>query len=494
MESGDYPDALFNASITHDESELWGSQGLLIPLNNLIKEYAPNVWHLIQTNAIYRQAVEAPNGKIYSLVSNSGCQHCLAPYDLWINVNDLEDYGLSLPKTTTQFQHVLQVFKSHGLTPIAGSTTGYGTSAVVPLMNAFVPLQENPIEVSSAGASGSNLIDVTNGKTVFVPATKGWEQGLEYLHTLYQQGLFSSENLTQQNSAVQELVARNNVGVVAISNIAADVPGFSGDKNWVMLPPLKGPDGVQSISFEPQTLTAVPSVAVTNHASNAQAVALMKLINNIFTLTGNQRAGYGLEGQYWVPAKKGQKGETGLQARWVDDTGSLFSAGALQNGGWQQFGIDDNSSLSRDLQAAAPPYSKQGLNSLLDNEVNAVLLGHQPKQIYPGSDNWVSISEESTFNTEQANIDAFVSESLGAFITGSKSLPGDWNSYLSNLNSLGLKNYMKLATESMGKPISTSAAKFQQNRGEMSFLFHLGSVPPLIQKYLIQSGVPASDF
>ncbi|HLI14652.1 MAG TPA: hypothetical protein VKV23_01185 [Acidimicrobiales bacterium] len=494
MESGAYPDALFNANITNDEAELWGSQGLLIPLNGLIKKYAPNVWHTIQTDPTYREKVVGPNGKIYALGPVNGCEHCLAPYDYWINVKYLQQYHLNLPRTTAQFEHVLEVFKDHGLVPLAGSTTGYGTSMVVFLMNSFVPLQQNPVEVSSAGSSGSNLIDVQNNKTYFAPATKGWEQGLEYLHTLYSKGLFSSDVLTQPNTAVARLVARNDLGVAAISNIAQDVPNYTGDQQWVMLPPLRGPHGVQSISFEPQTLSSGLTMAITNHASKAQAIALMKLVNNIFTLDGNQRADYGPPGEYWTPAKKGQRGETGLQARWNNDTGTLFSSGTLQNGGWQQFGIYDNSALYRNLQAAASPYSKNGLNTLLDLEVDLAMLGHQPPQEFPGSNIWVPLSEESTFNTEQANIDAYVSEWLGYFITGSKSLPRDWNSYLAGLNALGLKQYMQIATKAMGAPIDGAAREYQQNKRQISFLLHYGHVSALMKKYLIQSGAKPSDF
>ena len=44
--------------------------------------------------------------------------------------------------------------------------------------------------------------------------------------------------------------------------------------------------------------------------------------------------------------------------------------------------------------------------------------------------------------TEQTNIDNYVTQNALAFITGSKNLDTDWNSYVAGFNGLGLKDYL----------------------------------------------------
>ena len=121
------------------------------------------------------------------------------------------------------------------------------------------------------------------------------------------------------------------------------------------------------------------------------------------------------------------------------------------------------------------------------------MVGHQAKFQYPPSI-FVPGADASSFATEQTNIDNYVDQWTEEFVTGSKSVTTDWKSYVSGLNALGLSAYMKTIQSIMGQPLNTDVPEYETNQAEINFLLCKGPVPALMKKYILESGVPASDF
>ena len=65
--SGDLPDLFFKAVIGTEEELIYGEEGLLLPINDLIDQYAPNIQYLFQERPDVRQAIALPSGNIYTL-------------------------------------------------------------------------------------------------------------------------------------------------------------------------------------------------------------------------------------------------------------------------------------------------------------------------------------------------------------------------------------------------------------------------------------------
>jgi len=145
LASGSYPPVIWDGTFSHAEIEKYSSEGILVPLNKLIAEYAPNVEKALKTVPGYKQYVTSPNGEIYSLPAYNYCYHCNWPWLMYINIKYLNEFGLQMPRTTSQFEHVLEVFKAHGLVPLSGANTkdAYDSNPIPYLMNAFVPWNGN---------------------------------------------------------------------------------------------------------------------------------------------------------------------------------------------------------------------------------------------------------------------------------------------------------------------------------------------------------------
>lgn len=69
LASGDMPDALFNSGLSDSEIVDYGSNGTLIPLEQLINDHAPNLEALLDERPDIRAAITASDGHIYSLPS-----------------------------------------------------------------------------------------------------------------------------------------------------------------------------------------------------------------------------------------------------------------------------------------------------------------------------------------------------------------------------------------------------------------------------------------
>ncbi|HHV96588.1 MAG TPA: hypothetical protein GXX37_08990 [Clostridiaceae bacterium] len=65
--SGDLPDLFFKAVIGVEEEVIYGEEGLLLPLNDLIDKYAPNIQYLFKERPDVKRTWTLPSGKIYTL-------------------------------------------------------------------------------------------------------------------------------------------------------------------------------------------------------------------------------------------------------------------------------------------------------------------------------------------------------------------------------------------------------------------------------------------
>jgi putative aldouronate transport system substrate-binding protein len=401
----------------------------------------------------------APDGKIYGFPFYNFCQHCYWSAKMWINTELLDKYGLEMPTTTAEFEHVLEVFKQNGIIPLTGSTDGWNTNPVTFLMNAFIYDDQ------------SQYFNIENGKVVFAPVKTEWKNGLKYIHNLFANGLIDKQAFSQKLDTLKQLVAQGKIGVVPSGYsgqfIETNNPNYS---KWRTVPPLKGPDGVQYTAFfgnQPTSLTFV----MTNKTTEQQRINVMKLLNFIYTPEGTQMLDFGQEGKYWTKAQPGEKGLDGKQALFNTQSDKFYSAGARQNEGWDQMGpIFQSEKWRNGFVVARPPFSPNGLESFLLLETMKNYAGHQPKEVYPGAI-WIKPEDAQQYALYKTNINNYVIQWIAQFVMGSKSIDQDWDNYVKGFTNLGLDQYLKLSEQAMQKPFDTST--YKSDPGIVEFLSSL---------------------
>jgi putative aldouronate transport system substrate-binding protein len=149
LASGDYPDVFMLISFVDQFSQLdllkYGQQGVLLPLNDLIDQYAPNIKAALENYPDYRVAAIAPDGNIYGLPQLVQCYHCSYANKMWVNTSWLNELDIPVPSTTDEFRDMLLAFidndaNGNGVADevISGATMDYGTRLIPYLMNAFM--------------------------------------------------------------------------------------------------------------------------------------------------------------------------------------------------------------------------------------------------------------------------------------------------------------------------------------------------------------------
>ena len=102
--SNSLPDAFYGQEIlTNVDVIKYASQGMLIPLEDMIDEYMPNLKKILDENPQYRKQITAPDGHIYSLPTINELNP--TTHDKWfINKTWLDNLGLEVPTTKEELE------------------------------------------------------------------------------------------------------------------------------------------------------------------------------------------------------------------------------------------------------------------------------------------------------------------------------------------------------------------------------------------------------
>ncbi|MDE0026559.1 MAG: extracellular solute-binding protein [Spirochaetaceae bacterium] len=113
MNSGaELPDMMMGMNITNDEKHLYGSQGLFIPLNDIIEEHGFYIKDVVKAAPNFLKESAGPDGNVYVITAYEECYHCGVAQKMWINQVWLDKLGLEMPTTTEELREVLRAFKT----------------------------------------------------------------------------------------------------------------------------------------------------------------------------------------------------------------------------------------------------------------------------------------------------------------------------------------------------------------------------------------------
>ncbi|MDG0809226.1 extracellular solute-binding protein [Cohnella rhizosphaerae] len=431
----DLPDVILSWGISNAQQIAYGSQGLFLPLNELIDKYGSATKQVFDYNPIIKSTITAPDGNIYGLPSINECFHCTYSHKMWINQKWLDQLGLQMPKTTDEFYAVLKAFKEK-------DPNGNGKADEIPLtrgswqggidfflMNAFID--------NEAG----NRLMLQDDKVVQAPVQPEWKEGLSYLHKLYAEGLIDPEFLLEDDNKVKILTgtteADNKVGAVASGGLSwvdwSDANTVKDD--YVAVPPLTGPAGV-SLAKEYAFGMGVGNFVITKAAKNPElAMRFGDAIYQLY-LEGDYNL-YGQEGDVWEKAKAGEVGLDGSPAKY-----NVLKSGEQPNNFTWGNGL--NSFMTnewRNGQVVTPGVWNS--EKILYDETKNKYEGKGPKQVMPGS---FMMPEDEATEWEELNnaVIQYLDESVAKFVTGSMDLNKDWDKYLSELKKIGYDRLTEL--------------------------------------------------
>lgn len=448
LASGDYPDAYMLPGYIDQFSQAdvlkYGKQGVLIPLNDLIDQYAPNIKAAMESDADLKAFNTAPDGNIYGLVAYSQCFHCSYPNKMWINTKWLDKLQLEMPKTPEEFKAVLKAFKTqdpngNGIAdevPLSGSIEDFGVRVIPFLMNGFVYDDDR------------NYLNLTDGKVESAALKPEWKEGLNYIKSLYDEGLIDPGAFAQNAEAFKKIGENGDsqiLGAGAGMHPAIFINIDAGNKNsadYNPVPPLTGPHGSYA-THDGGGVAPGAKFVITNKASEEQQIALIKLVDYMFTQEGQTNGASGMEGIDWRKPKEGEvalgegvepqiatipatEGEAPRNAGW-SGTAHFYMPKEYRDSFVQGTDIYDSASYERRLYQATLLYQ-----------------GHEPKELFPLWSVWVDQNEVDEVSILQTNLKSYIEQNALQFITGNKSLDKDWDAYVKGLKDLKIDRYLEI--------------------------------------------------
>ena len=455
LASGDYPDAYILPSyIDHfSQADLlkYGKQGVIVPLNDLIDQYGPNIKAAMVAHPDLKQYITAPDGNIYGLVSYTQCFHCSYPNKMWVNTKWMKQLGIEPPKTTEDFKKMLEAFKTkdpngngkQDEVPLSGSIEDFGVRVVPYLMNGFVYDDDR------------NYLNLKDGKVVSAAITPEWKEGLAYIKSLYDEKLIDPGAFTQNAEAFKKIGENGDaqiLGAGAGMHPAIFINIDKGNRfsaDYDALPPLTGPHA----SFATHDGGGVDPGAkfvITNKASKEAQIALIKMVDYLYTPEGETNGASGMEGIDWEkPGPDDVALDESVKAQFKPIPAT--EGEAPRNAGWSGVAHFYQPKEYRDsFVSATDIYDSAGYERRL-YQATLQYQGHEPKELFPLWSLWIDPSLTDEASILQTNLKNYIERSELQFITGNLDLNKDWDSYVKGLKDLKLDRYLEILQQAYDK-------------------------------------------
>lgn len=179
----------------------YASNGILIPLNDLIDQYAPNIKKLFEKYPDLEAACYSPDGNIYALADWSGGVNEVVPDYIMIRQDWLDKLGLEMPTTPDEWYDVLVAFRDQ-------DPNGNGEKDEVPVVT--LNMLGTKYFMTGFGFPTNTDWWAEDGKTVYYPVDSRYKDFLAWLNKLYTEGLISTDIEGAQR---QQVVAQNRAAV-----------------------------------------------------------------------------------------------------------------------------------------------------------------------------------------------------------------------------------------------------------------------------------------
>ena len=448
----DMPD-VFLTGLGRGVVEAYGSQGILMDLTELIDKYTVNVKKLISENKKIASMYKCFDGNIYFLARYYETVHVQHTQKMWMNMDWLKRLGLEIPKTTDDFYNVLKAFKEKDANgngdpddeiPYIAFTGGYNSALPSYIMNAFV---YSPV-------SGSKLY-VEDGKVKVSYAQNGWREGLRYYKRLYDEGLMDNESFSMTLDQAKALAAAptgNRVGCKAGGTV--DIFNFSDPTihDFETIPPLEGPTGLKQSPLE--FWQPSPFFFISSYCEHPE-VAIRWADAQFYDCIPDLKEGnfewlqlwYGEEDVGWAKAQEGEVGFTGKPAvyKW------LFNWGEIQNTHLYETFLINMPAEWKELIATDMGVGYNQEKILYDATIN----NYRPYSVDMTLPT-MSLDEPTAIEVSEieTNLSTYYQEMMAKFIRGEASLDNDWDSYINELNNIGLERYLEIYQQAYERTVN----------------------------------------
>ncbi|SDC66984.1 putative aldouronate transport system substrate-binding protein [Paenibacillus sp. UNCCL117] len=396
--------------------------GLIIPMDDLIAKYAPNIAKFLDENPEVNGKLRSPDGKIYALSSVTSGAAYADPYGFLIRKDWLDKLGLQEPKTLDDWYNVLKAFKEK-------DPNGNGKADEIPLSP---DLKLRGLTLFG-GAKGLHLFYSSgyypdaSGKVQYEWLKPEAKELIVWLNKLYKEGLIDPEFMTRTSDSNTANITRSQVG--ATNRFLNGKPKFeaamkkSGEEGvtWDMtVPPSEG----NNKGFYEKYGPISGWFAISKDAKNPEVA--IKFLDYIYASEeGNRLMTFGIEGKSYT-MENGQPKFTEFAYNnpdGLDINAALRSLGASPTMPWIRASEGPLSLQPKAIMELDPKSAEQA------KKVESYLIEANPYSL-------PSVEESEILARYQTEITTYVDSMLAKFVTGVE--PIDWDKFTKQVQALGI--------------------------------------------------------
>ncbi len=418
--SGELPDFFFLGSLTEADQLNYGSEGLLIPLEDLIADYAPNLTQIFQQYPEIKKSITAPDGHIYALPRLQNLTlHSRFEARLYPNWELFQKNNISkMPDNTEELKQMLQQFKAAGLIPLSSANIN---QIRIPLLAAFGEIQN---------VQGIRLKD---DQVQYVPMQDGYKAYLEYMNGLFADKLLDPDIFSHTVQQYNAKLAENKVAVFTTfsphSNLKEITPAKLIEMNYPMFPVLTSPINDKKIYYLRSSVMP-GNFAITN--KNKHPEATMRWADYWYSLEGTFLMTQGIK----------------VDRAWLDDPNAKLEDVRKVPEGTAPINYMQKvltpfagiSNLNDEVQGILNSKATVKIDEFLNNQ-SKELIGPYAKEPFPMV--MLTTQEAQDASIILRDLQTYVAEMEARFITGKEPI-SSWASYLKTIDNMQVDKVLKI--------------------------------------------------
>lgn len=411
--SGDLPDII---SLAYPEKlEDLGMQGGMIPLNELIDKYAPNIKAFFEKYPRYKKDAVAADGNIYIIPDYYDWYAMKASQGLYIRKDWLNKLNLPVPNTMEEYYNTLKAFKTQ-------DPNGNGIADEVPYFERSSEFAEKEL----LGLFGAEVGFYVDGNTVkFGPTQPRFKEAMKEIIKWYKEGLIDQEIFTRGFQS-RDYMLRNDLGgstfdwfssTTSYNNDTALKEKVKDFEFVAIAPPL-----YKGKRYAPDARTTyLGGWGIT--AAAKDPVAIIKYFDYWFSPKGYELSNWGVEGDTFIRDKDGNKHftdkvmkaqkKTPLQV--LREEGVQFRIGGAQDYQYEKAWGDPQASKWMEW------YTNEGF-----------IVDPMPTLKY-------TVEENKKMQKIKTQLDMTVKEMCQKWILGAVDFDSTYEQFVNRLNKLGLQ-------------------------------------------------------
>ena len=285
------PDVLFKAFLPQAFEVKYGKLGLIIPLEDLIAKYAPNLNKILEDNPAIKAMITAPDGHIYALPSIGAGEDSLnADGYFWINKKWLNNLNLEMPQTADDLKNVLRAFKTQ-------DPNGNGINDENPMMLIGGYDVEALYAIFGLNTTSYNCMIDDQKQVYFLPSTENYKAALKFMRELYVEGLMNQNYLTISRTQMWAKGAESDCIGIFYDASPALVVGQDRATDYVALQPMTSSVNDEKMWAGRYDVTTGCFAITSNCKSPALA---MRWIDCLYSEPCNNWVIVGKENEEWV--------------------------------------------------------------------------------------------------------------------------------------------------------------------------------------------------